>query len=527
MRATATDADVLIVGAGPTGLLLAGDLAGAGVACTVLERRVEDSSLTRAFAVHARTLEELDARGVADELVETGATVGSLAVFGGVRLALSQLETRFPFVLVTPQYHTERLLAERARALGAELVRGAEVTGLRQDTGGVDLEVRTKAAGDGEWVAGTRRASYVVGTDGVRSTVRHALGLPFPGRSIARSLMLADVRLAETPPGVLTANGTGRSFAFIAPFGDGWYRVIAWNRRHQVPDSEPVDFDELRAVTRDALGTDYGMRDPRWTSRFHSDERQAPTYRVGRVFLAGDAAHVHSPAGGLGMNTGLQDAANLGWKLAAAVQGSAPDGLLDSYQRERYPVGTQVLRTSDALLRAAFAQSRALRAVRGVAAALATRIKPVAGHFAGRITALGVSYPAPHGAHPLTGKRAADVPLAVTADDSGEQTPGPRSDRLVPPRLYEALRGGQFVLLAPALGTEAAARLRDAVAPWIDRVDVATPATATSPPTWLLVRPDAYVAWASNEPDPAAGTEALRAALASWCGAPTPAQAET
>jgi 2-polyprenyl-6-methoxyphenol hydroxylase-like FAD-dependent oxidoreductase len=151
--------------------------------------------------------------------------------------------------------------------------------------------------------------------------VRQALGQPFPGHAVVRSMMLADVRLDDAPTDVLTANASGDAFAFVAPFGDGWYRVIAWDRRHQLPDDAPVDLGELGDVTRRALGTDAGLRDPRWTSRFHSDERQVASYRVGRVFLAGDAAHVHSPAGGLGMNTGLQDAANLGWKLAAAAAG--------------------------------------------------------------------------------------------------------------------------------------------------------------------------------------------------------------
>ncbi|WP_344959702.1 FAD-dependent monooxygenase, partial [Actinomadura miaoliensis] len=353
--------DVVIVGAGPTGLMLAGDLAAAGIGCTVLERRAGESPLTRAFAVHARTLELLDARGVADELLATGTRVGHLALFGSAALDLSGLPGRFPFVLVTPQYETERVLAERARAAGAEIVEGAEVVDVRQDPDGVDLVVSTAGG------AHTRRAAYAVGCDGVRSTVRRALALPFPGRSVVRSVMLADVRLADPPREVLSVGAVGDAFAFLAPFGDGWYRVIAWDRHRQPPDSEPVDFDELRATTRRALGTDHGMRDPRWTSRFHSDERQVPSYRVGRVFLAGDAAHVHSPAGGQGMNTGMQDAANLGWKLAAELKGWAPPGLLDTYHDERHPVGRAVLRGSGALLRLVLRAAPALRAARTVA----------------------------------------------------------------------------------------------------------------------------------------------------------------
>src|ERR671917_696877 len=351
--------EVVVVGAGPTGLMLAGDLARAGVGCTVLERRAEESNLTRAFAVHARTLVMLDARGLADNLVATGARVGALRVFGKLEVDLSRLPTRFPYVLVTPQYQTERVLEEHAVALGAQIVRGAEVVGLRQDNDGVELDVRYR---DG--TLGTRRAMYAIGADGVRSTVRQALALPFPGHSAAQSVMLADVRLSEAPEEVLTVNAAGDGFSFLAPFGDGWYRVIAWDRRRQLPDDAPVELDEIRDITRRVLGTDYGMRDPRWMSRFHSDERQVPKYRVGRVFLAGDAAHVHSPAGGQGMNTGLQDAANLSWKLIAVLRDGADDRLLDTYQAERHAVGKLVLRMSGTLVRAALLRGSAARLLR-------------------------------------------------------------------------------------------------------------------------------------------------------------------
>ncbi len=203
--------DVLIVGAGPTGLLLAGDLAAAAVPVTVLDRRTQESNLSRAFAVHARTLEMLDARGLADELVPTGHTLDRIGLFDPVSLELSRLPSRFPFLLVTSQYHTERLLERRASALGAETVGGSEVTGVRQEPDHVDVEVR---AADG--ATQVRQASYVVGADGVRSVVRRALGLPFPGRSVLRSVMLADVRLTSPPPDLLRANASGEGFAFIA-----------------------------------------------------------------------------------------------------------------------------------------------------------------------------------------------------------------------------------------------------------------------------------------------------------------------
>jgi hypothetical protein len=232
-----------------------------------------------------------------------------------------------------------------------------------------------------------------------------------------------------------------------------------------------VTLEEIRAVMRRALGTDFGLQEARWMSRFHSDERQAPHYRVGRVFLAGDAAHVHSPAGGQGMNTGLQDAANLGWKLAAAAQGWAPDGLLDTYESERHPVGRLVLRSSGAIIRMAMVKSRAGRLARDVLGSAALRLPFVAHKAAGTVSGIGIDYP--------QAARANDVPL----QDSR--------------RLYEVLREGKYVLLAPS----AATAMLDG---WQDRVVLATPADATM--AWTLIRPDAHVAWRG-------GAQGLRAAL--------------
>lgn len=480
-----SETKVLVVGAGPTGLLLAGDLAAGGVPCTVLERRDQESNLTRAFAVHARTLELLDARGLADELVTTGQRTQQLRLFMHARVDLSRLPSRFPYLLVTPQYETERVLRERAEALGVEIVRGAEVTGLRRDGDGVEVDVRTAAG------TGPRRAAYVVGADGVHSAVRSGLGVEFPGHAAVQSVMLADVRLAERPPDVLTVGAVGEAFAFIAPYGDGWYRVIAWDRSSQLPDNAPVDLDRVRQVVRTALGTDLGMHDARWMSRFHSDERQATTYRAGRVLLAGDAAHVHSPAGGQGMNTGLQDAANLGWKLAAVVRGDAPDGLLDSYQAERYPVGTRVLRTSGTLLRMVTLESRAAVTARNLLVRAATGLRPINDRLAGEVSGISIRYPAPSGGHRLVGARAADLPLVAAAG-------GHR-------RLYEALRAGRFVLVTgrpvDADGTDPTAG--------IDMV-----VRADGQAGGLLVRPDGYVAWASDAAVPDQGT--LADALSPW-----------
>ncbi len=491
MSETEFTADVLVVGAGPTGLLLAGDLAAAGLRVTVLEKRAEESGLTRAFAVHARTLELLDARGLADELIATGRAMPSLQVFGRLRVDLAGLPTRFPFVLVTPQYNTERVLRERAVKAGAELLRGAEVTGLRQDGRGVVLTARTA---DGER---SFRSRYAVGADGVRSSVRDLLGVPFPGEAAVRSVMLADVRLEREPDEPLTAGAGEAGFAFLAPFGDGWYRVIGWSREHQVPDTEPVVLPELADLLREVTGRDHGVLEARWTSRFHSDERQAPSYRSGRVFLAGDAAHCHSPAGGQGMNTGLQDAANLSWKLVAAVRGWAPDALLDTYQTERHPVGRAVLRSSGALVRLAQGRHAPARALRSALGAAAGHLGPLAELGAKQVSGIGHAYPAEKGAHPLVGRRVPDLRLAV-------DVPGG------PARLHEALRSGKAVLISNDELSVADS--------WGDRVVTAAPADPHGKlrDTVLLVRPDGYAAWACA--DPTRGE--LRSALSQWLGRP-------
>ncbi|MEV7936244.1 FAD-dependent monooxygenase [Kitasatospora sp. NPDC088264] len=489
-----TATDILIVGAGPTGLLLAGDLAAAGVGVTVLEKRGAESNLTRAFAVHARTLELLDARGLADDLIATGRPVTGLRMFDRFGIDLSSLPTRFPFVLITPQYHVERLLQDRAEQAGATILRGAEVTALRQDAEGITLETR-----DGNAFT----ARYAVGTDGVRSTVRDLLGIPFPGESVVDSVMLADVRLEREPADTITVGANETGFSFLAPFGDGWYRLIAWDRKERQPDGTTPSPERLAAIARTTLGEDYGLHDVRWSSTFHSDERQAPNYRSGRVFLAGDAAHCHSPAGGQGMNTGLQDAANLSWKLAAALQGHATDALLDTYQGERHPVGRTVLRTSGALIRLALAESAPTRALRGALTTLGGHLDPVTERGARMVSGIDISYPAPKDAHPQVGKRVPDLRLTALRKPV-EGAPA------APERLYEALREGKFVLVS---NDELAA-----AEPWADRMVTAAPADPHGKlrDTVLLIRPDGYAAWGAVDP----GQGELRTALTAWLGTP-------
>jgi 2-polyprenyl-6-methoxyphenol hydroxylase-like FAD-dependent oxidoreductase len=477
------DVDVVVVGAGPTGLALACELRLAGVGCRVLERRAEEPNLTRAFAVHARTLELLDARGLAEQVVARGIPVQRVAPTPGAALDLTQVPSRYPMVVMVPQSGTEHLLEERARQLGASIVRGAELVGLSQDADGVRLEVRGP---DGMHVM---HAAYVVGADGAHSAVRRLVGVDFVGRQYETHILLADVRLSRPPGETLFGASTQDGLVLFVPFGDGWFRAIAWDRsREQVPLDEPVTLDELRSAFRRIAGDDFGMGEPRWRTRFLSERRQARTYRVGRVFLAGDAAHVHSPVGGQGMNTGIQDAMNLGWKLAAAVQGWARPGLLDSYQQERHPVGALVLRMTDGAYRLVMSRSRLGGAARRLAIRTVLRFGPARRRVVALLTGIGIGYERPAGAHPWTGRRMPDV---VGADGR---------------RLYEVLRTGRFVLV-DGTGVAQATEGFDHV------VRVSVPPRPKGPAV-VLVRPDGYVAWASDSAD----VGAVRDAVRDWCG---------
>ncbi|WAZ21757.1 FAD-dependent monooxygenase [Streptomyces cinnabarinus] len=479
---------VIVVGCGPTGLLMAGDLAAAGVPVTLVEKRPHKiSNLSRAIVVHARTLELLDARALSDEAESLGRRLDRMNLFARLTVTFDALPSRFNHLLVLPQYEMERILERRAVEAGVRFRYETEVTGVAQDDAGVTVETRGPGG-----TTEALRAAYLVGTDGMRSTVRTAIGLPFPGRSVIRAVLLADVRLARPPKEVLSVHSRGDAFVFFASFGDGYYRIVAWNRRRDTLESEPLHLEEVRETVRAAAGHDFGMHDARWLSRFHSDERQAPSYRVGRVFLAGDAAHVHTPAGGQGMNIGMQDAANLSWKLAAVVQGRAADALLDTYQAERHPVGTEAMRSSGAIVRLAMAKHPWTQGLRAVLTTTLNAITPIRRKLALQITGLGVRYAAPEGAHGLTGTRAADVEL-----EGG--------------RLYEALRGGRFVLIT-AEDCADKTGLEDRLA-----VERRTGHDGDSRTT-VLVRPDGYVAWAADAPDLRAIEAAVEAHLGERVG---------
>jgi 2-polyprenyl-6-methoxyphenol hydroxylase-like FAD-dependent oxidoreductase len=459
---SAPHAEVIVVGAGPTGLLLAGDLAEAGVNVLVLESRGEHlSNLSRAFGVHARTMEEFDARGLAEELIAYGgAQLPGIRLFNRVTLNLSDLETRFPYLLMTPQYTVEEVLRRRALAVSAEIRYDHKATGLEQGDGKVTLHTEQ----------GDYTATYVVGADGVKSAVREAIGMPYPGEAVLQSIMLADVKLAEPPAESPAIHGINGAFCFIASFGDDYWRIFAWNSAEQKNDDDPIDLDEIKKATNLVFGSDFGMHDPRWISRFHSDERQVPNYRDGNVFLAGDAAHCHSPAGGQGMNTGLQDAANLSWKLSAVLRGADP-ALLDTYNSERHPVGKAVLRSSGTMIRLAAERSKIKAAIGGLAFGAAMHIRPIEAKAMGVISGVGFHYGHEKGEDQLAGHRANDIALADGT------------------RLYEALRGGRFVVLDSAESYAAAF--------------VAGAASAASDGEAKVIRPDGYIGWA-GEDDPAA-----------------------
>jgi 2-polyprenyl-6-methoxyphenol hydroxylase-like FAD-dependent oxidoreductase len=498
------DTDVVIAGAGPTGLMLACELRLAGVDVVVVERLAQRSGESRAGGIHSRTLEVLDQRGILDRFLAEG-ELQPVGHFSGLYLDFDESESRHPYPLMILQSAIERLLEEWAAELGVRVRRSSEVSGIRQDEGGVTVELST-----GQAAPATLRARYLVGCDGGRSTVRKLAGIDFPGTEATMTALIGDVELPDLPEDYVWVRRTpGGDYSAIA-FEPGWFRVITSEFDRVADRDEPVTLEQLRESLVRVAGSDFGMRNPRWISRFSDAARQAAQYRKGRVLLAGDAAHIHFPAGGQGLNMGVQDAVNLGWKLASVVRGQAPESLLDSYHAERHPVAERVLhntRAQSALVRPG-PQTDALRDVFG-SLMVFDDVNQYLRHL---LTALDIRYPV-DGDHPLVGRR---VPDAGLKSSEGAAC------------VYELLHAARPVLLELRGSTEVTAAARG----WADRVDLVearsedehwpVPAIGDIPaPAALLIRPDGHVAWAAaagGTPD----TSALKAALATWCGPALP-----
>jgi 3-(3-hydroxy-phenyl)propionate hydroxylase len=489
---------VVIAGGGPTGLMLAGELALAGIDVAVFERRPsQELSGARALGMSSRTIEVLDQRGIADRFLAAGQTA-QVTGFAFTRLDISDFPTRHNYGLALRQKHIERILAGWVAELGVHIHYGGEIAGFVQRGDGVDV---TLAGGR------SLRAQYLVGCDGGRSLVRKTAGIDFPGWDPTTSSLLAEVETTQTPP-----YGVHRSAAGTYAFGRSEFEIkgaeIIYkdvgpiNVMVTEPDtsatSEPT-LSDLKSLLLAACGTDYGVHSPTWISRFSDVTRQAAAYRRGRVLLAGDAAHVHSPIGGMGLGTGLQDAVNLGWKLAQVVRGTSPDSLLDTYHAERHPIGARVLQLTMAqvALHREDTRTQAAREVIGELLAL----DPARKHLAGALSGLDIQYDLGPG-HPLLGRRMPDLEI-VTA--RGSQ------------RVFSLLHQARPVLLNFGMpGTLEDASLPERIqpvhatyeGPW--QLPVLGPVAA---PAAVLIRPDGHVAWVGE------GTSSgLEAAVERWFG---------
>jgi 2-polyprenyl-6-methoxyphenol hydroxylase-like FAD-dependent oxidoreductase len=496
------DQQVIIIGAGPTGLVLAAELGLAGVPCLVLERRQALRADSRAICLHARSMESLDLRGQARVLAEAGLPVPSFPL--GPRravISLRGLDSDFPYILDIPQSEMERIFAAWAARCGAEIRWSSQVTTVEQDAAGVTATLES----------GLRiHGAYLVGCDGVHSLVRESAAVPFPGVPNPGTVVLADLYLDGLPMTDAYGDLSGGGLLLVFPYRDGSCRVVLYDyARADVPTDQPVTLDDVREGLIRIAGRDFGPRGMYWSRRYRSESRQAPAYRAGRVLLAGDAAHAHSPAGAQGLNTGLQDAMNLGWKLAAVVSGWAPGWLLDSYHSERHPVGAAVLALTGRQFRLNTARTPARRALRWAVHRLLVPLPPVQARLARDYSGVSIRYPAsPVGpaapappaapAHPLAGARLPRGTLTL---------PDGRAERL-----YDLFRDGNFALVDAAPGALAPEALPGQV-----RLVRYAASTVRRMPAAMLVRPDGYIAWASDEADPAARAAAGRAAVNCWC----------
>ena len=485
-----TEHAVVIAGGGPTGLMLAGELALAGVDVAIVERRADQKLAgVRAGGLHARTIEVLDQRGIADRFLSEGQAM-QVAAFAGTPLDISDFPTRHPYGLALVQNHIERILAGWVDELAVPFYRARDVTGFAQHDAGVDVELS-----DGT----SLRAQYLVGCDGGRSLVRKVAGIEFPGWDPTTSFLIAEVELSEEPQWGIHHDAIGRH-AF-GKLEDGLVRVLVTEEHLPTSDATLRDLSEALIAV---WGTDYGVHSPIWISRFTDMARQAAAYRERRVLLAGDAAHVHNPVGGQGLNLGMQDAVNLGWKLAQVVKQTSPDNLLDTYHAERHPVAARVLRDTLAQV-ALFRQDDQTKALGEIISELLSMDEPRT-RFAAMMSNLDVHYDLGEG-HPLLGRRMPDLDL-VTADG--------------PLRVFTLLHDARPVLLN--LGEPGGFD----ITPWADRVRLIDaeyagiwelPALgAVTAPTAGLIRPDGYVAWVGD------GTDlGLSDALTTWFGPPTAA----
>jgi len=478
---------VVIVGSGPTGMMLAAELTLAGVDVAVVERRASpDLDRARAGGLHARTIEVLDQRGVADRFVSQGQAM-QIQGYSGIRLDISDFPTRYNYGLALPQSDTERIIAAWVSELGVPVAREHEVTGFAQDEGGVDVELS-----DGQ----SLRADYLVGCDGGRSLIRRAAGIDFPGWEASIYSLVAEAEMSEEPEWGICYDENGTQA--VAKLADGKRVRVVVSQRYAGQTGEPTLRDLSQALIA-VWGTDYGVHSLAWISRFTDMTRQAASYRKGRVLLAGDAAHVHYPVGGQGLNIGVQDAVNLGWKLAQVVNGTSPDDLLDTYQAERHPVAARVLQNTMAQTALTRCDAR-IGALRETMSELLSMDEPRK-RIAGMISGLDIHYDLGEG-HPLLGRRMPDLDL-VTAD-------GPR-------RVFTLLHHARPVLLnfgepggLDVTGWADRVQLVDAkhAGPW----ELPVLGAVTAPPA-VLIRPDGYVAWAGDQP--------IQRPLTTWLGPPT------